>query len=48
MFFAIQNFVSAYYQYDLFENKYPEINKMLWKERNLQTYPQLEIRCFFC
>jgi hypothetical protein len=29
MFFAIQNFVSAYYQYDLFENKYPEINKML-------------------
>lgn len=29
MFFAIQQFVSAYYHYDLFENKYPEINKML-------------------
>jgi hypothetical protein len=27
--FAIQQFVSAYYQYDFFENKYPEINKML-------------------
>lgn len=29
MYFAIQQFVNAYYQYDLFENKYPEINKML-------------------
>ncbi len=27
--FAIQQFVNGYYQYDLFENKYPEINKML-------------------
>lgn len=29
IYFAIQQFVNAYYQYDLFENKYPEINKML-------------------
>jgi len=29
MYFAIQQFVNAYYQYDLFENKYPEINKTL-------------------
>jgi hypothetical protein len=27
--FAITQFVNAYYQYDLFENKYPEINKSL-------------------
>jgi hypothetical protein len=27
--YAIQQFVNGYYQYDLFENKYPEINKML-------------------
>ena len=29
MFFAVQQFVNAYYHYDLFENKYPEISKML-------------------
>jgi hypothetical protein len=29
MYFAVQQFVDAYYQYDLFENKYPEINKTL-------------------
>lgn len=29
MSFAIQQFVNGYYQYDFFENKYPEINKML-------------------
>ena len=29
MSFAIQQFVNSYYQYDLFENKYPEINKTL-------------------
>jgi hypothetical protein len=34
MYFAIQQFVNAYYQYDLFENKYPEINKTLWKEKH--------------
>lgn len=27
--FAIKQFVSAYYQYDFFESKYPEISKML-------------------
>jgi hypothetical protein len=27
--FAVQQFVNAYYQYDLFESKYPEINKAL-------------------
>jgi hypothetical protein len=27
--FAVEQFVNAYYQYDLFENKYPEINKAL-------------------
>jgi len=29
MHFAIQQFVSAYYTYEIFENKYPEISKML-------------------
>jgi hypothetical protein len=29
MHFAIQQFVSAYYNYEIFENKYPEISKML-------------------
>ena len=29
MHFAIQQFVSAYYQYEIFENKYPQISKML-------------------
>ena len=29
MQFAIQQFVSAYYTYEIFENKYPEISKML-------------------
>lgn len=29
MFFAIQQFVNAYYTYDMFESKYPEISKML-------------------
>jgi hypothetical protein len=27
--FAVEQFVNAYYQYDLFESKYPEISKML-------------------
>jgi hypothetical protein len=27
--FAVQQFVSAYYHFDLFESKYPEISKML-------------------
>lgn len=27
--FAVQQFVSAYYTYDLFESKYPEISKMI-------------------
>jgi hypothetical protein len=27
--FAVGQFVSAYYQYDFFESKYPEISKML-------------------
>jgi hypothetical protein len=27
--FAVEQFVSAYYQYDLFESKYPEISKMI-------------------
>ena len=27
--FAVQNFVSAFYHYNNFENKYPEISKML-------------------
>jgi hypothetical protein len=29
LYFAVEQFVSAYYQYDLFESKYPEISKML-------------------
>ena len=29
LYFAVQQFVSAYYNYDLFENKYPEISKAL-------------------
>ncbi len=29
LYFAVQQFVSAYYHYDLFESKYPEISKML-------------------
>jgi hypothetical protein len=29
MYFAVQQFVSAYYQYDFFESKYPETSKML-------------------
>ena len=27
--YAVQSFVSAYYHFDLFESKYPEISKML-------------------
>jgi hypothetical protein len=29
LYFAVQQFVSAYYQYDFFESKYPEISKMV-------------------
>lgn len=29
MRFAIQQFVNAYYQYEIFENKYPQISKIL-------------------
>jgi len=29
LYFAVQQFVSAYYHFDLFESKYPEISKML-------------------
>ena len=29
LYFAVQQFVSAYYTYDLFESKYPEISKSL-------------------
>ena len=29
LYFAIQQFVSAYYHYEIFENKYPEVSKML-------------------
>lgn len=29
LLFAVQQFVSAYFQYDYFESRYPEISKML-------------------
>jgi hypothetical protein len=30
--YAIRNFVSSFYHFNHFENKYPEITKMLWKK----------------
>lgn len=29
LFYAVQHFVGAYYHFDLFESKYPEISKMI-------------------